>query len=62
MNSSIVDNNIRYIIKKFKWLIFLNVKKPITERTKKAYKWFVEIIKVEIIKSGVIWGWSSQLL
>ena len=56
-NSSVIDKNIKYILKILNCLFFLKVKKPITERTKYAYKWFVERIK-----SGVIWGWEVKSL
>ena len=55
--SSKIDKNIKYKLKILNWLFFLKVKKPITERTMYAYKWFVEIIK-----SGVIWGCKLKSL
>ena len=55
--SSKIDKNIKYKLKILNWLFFLKVKKPITERTMYAYKWFVEMIK-----SGVIWGCKLKSL
>ena len=55
--SSTIDKNIKYILKILNWFFFRKVKKPITERTIYAYKWFVETIKF-----AVIWGWILQSL
>ena len=55
--SSTMDKNIKYILKIMNWLFLQKVKKPTTERTIYAYKWFVETIK-----SGVIWGCKLKSL
>ena len=55
--SRVIDKNIKYILKILNWLFFRKVKKPITERIRYAYKWFVETIKF-----GVIWGCALKSL
>tara|TARA_B100000767_G_scaffold224735_1_gene213882 strand:+ start:54 stop:272 length:219 start_codon:yes stop_codon:yes gene_type:complete len=43
--SKIIESKIKYIIKKFNFIDFLYVKKPIIDSKQKAYKWLEETKK-----------------